>query len=81
VVTAKDKLRAMLGHGLTVAPGKTVCFSAECADKATEASAGLAHALDFVGKPLPSVYSADLSEFVFAAGVKLLRHLPAPSLL
>ena len=30
--------------------------------------------LAFVGKPLPEVYSADLSEFVFAAGVKLLEN-------
>ena len=29
--------------------------------------------LELVGKPVPSVYSADLSEFVFAAGVKLLQ--------
>jgi phosphonoacetate hydrolase len=30
-----------------------------------------------VGKPVPSVYSADLSEFVFAAGVKLMeKHRP-----
>ena len=29
--------------------------------------------LALVGKPLPSVYSADLSEFVFAAGVKLMQ--------
>ena len=29
--------------------------------------------LDFVGMPLPEVYSADLSEFVFAAGVKLVE--------
>src|SRR3546814_1277362 len=28
--------------------------------------------LEMVGKPLPDVYSADLSEFVFAAGVKLM---------
>jgi phosphonoacetate hydrolase len=29
--------------------------------------------LELVGKPLPSVYSADLSEFVFAAGVKIME--------
>ena len=29
--------------------------------------------LELVGAPLPSVYSADLSEFVFAAGVKLME--------
>src|SRR3546814_7397466 len=30
---------------------------------------------DLTGKPLPSVYSADLSEFVFAAGVKLMESM------
>ncbi len=68
VVTAKDKLRRLLGHGM-----RGVCFSAEQADKTTEAEHGLAGALDFVGLPLPSVYSAALSEFVFAAGVRLLE--------
>ena len=29
--------------------------------------------LELVGLPLPSVYSAELSEFVFAAGVKLME--------
>mgnify|MGYP000904162176 CR=1 FL=1 len=29
--------------------------------------------LELVGLPVPSVYSADLSEFVFAAGVRLLE--------
>ena len=68
VVTAKDKLRRLLGHGM-----RGVCFSAEQADKTTEIEHGLAGALDFVGLPLPSVYSAALSEFVFAAGVRLLE--------
>ncbi|HEY4164797.1 MAG TPA: phosphonoacetate hydrolase [Dongiaceae bacterium] len=68
VVTAKDKLRLLLGKGM-----KGICFSAEKADQATEAEHGITHVLEFVGKPLPSVYSADLSEFVFAAGAKLLR--------
>jgi phosphonoacetate hydrolase len=34
---------------------------------------GIADGLGLVGLPLPSVYSADLSEFVFAAGVKLME--------
>ena len=34
---------------------------------------GIDNVLPLVGKPLPSVYSADLSEFVFAAGVKLMQ--------
>jgi len=68
VVTAKDKLRRLLGHGLT-----GICFSAEKADETSEDEHGLADALGVVGRPLPSVYSADLSEFVFAAGVTLLE--------
>jgi phosphonoacetate hydrolase len=68
VVTAKDKLRLLLGKGM-----KGICFSAEKADQATEAEHGIGDVLNFVGKPLPSVYSADLSEFVFAAGAKLLK--------
>jgi phosphonoacetate hydrolase len=69
-VTAKDKLRRLLGHGL-----KGICFSAETADATTEAEHGLADALTFVGRALPSVYSAELSEFVFAAGVRLLERV------
>ncbi|MEY3914141.1 MAG: phosphonoacetate hydrolase [Betaproteobacteria bacterium] len=69
VVTAKDKLRQLLGHQMT-----GICFSAEKADKTTLAEHGIEGVLSKVGKPLPSVYSADLSEFVFAAGVWLMRH-------
>jgi len=75
VVTAKDKLRLLLGNGLTMKAGKAVCFSAEKADKATIADNGIDGLLEMVGKPLPSVYSADLSEFVFAAGVKLMESM------
>jgi len=72
VITAKDKLRGLLGKGLTPGNG-TICFSAEKADKTTLAANGIDNALDFVGLPLPEVYSADLSAFIFAAGVKLMR--------
>ena len=72
VVTAKDKLRALLGHGLPIGGGRALCFSAEKADSTTVAKNGIEDALGFVGGALPSVYSAQLSEFVFAAGVKLL---------
>jgi phosphonoacetate hydrolase len=68
VVTAKDKLRALLGSGL-----HGVCFSAEKADQANTSDNGLDGALALVGKPLPPVYSAELSEFVFAAGVALMK--------
>ena len=73
VVTAKDKLRTLLGKGLDFASGRAIGFSAEKADQATVAGNGIGEVLSFVGKPLPEVYSADLSEFVFAAGVKLLE--------
>lgn len=72
VVTAKDKLRTLLGKGLDCASGRAVAFSSEKADQATVEKNGLGDALAFVGMKLPDVYSADLSEFVFAAGVKLL---------
>ncbi|MBL8672608.1 MAG: phosphonoacetate hydrolase [Alphaproteobacteria bacterium] len=73
VVTAKDKLRGLLGKGLTLAPGRACSFSSEKADKATLAENGIDGVLQLVGKPLPGVYSAELSEFVFAAGVKLMQ--------
>lgn len=69
VITAKDKLRRLLGSGLETG----VRFSAEKADTATMAEHGIENVLDLVGKPLPSVYSADLSEFVMAAGVRVLE--------
>ena len=72
MVTAKDKLRLLLSHGLGSATGRSIAFSAEKADKATLNDNGIGNVLNFVGKPLPEVYSAGLSEFVFAAGVKLL---------
>jgi phosphonoacetate hydrolase len=68
VVTAKDKLRRLLGHEMS-----GVCFSAEKANETTVSEHGIADGLGLVGMPLPSVYSADLSEFVFAAGVKLME--------
>ncbi len=71
VVTAKDKLRRLLGQGLVIGEGGALCFSSECADQATLAEHGIENVLDLVGRPLPAVYSAELSGFVMAAGVKL----------
>ncbi len=73
MVTAKDKLRLLLSDGLNYATGRAIAFSSERADLATKAANGLDDVLRVVGKPLPDVYSADLSEFVFAAGVKLMQ--------
>jgi phosphonoacetate hydrolase len=73
VVTAKDKLRAMLGKGLDMASGRAIAFSSEKAHKATLQDNGIEDLLARIGKPLPEVYSADLSEFVMAAGVSILK--------
>jgi phosphonoacetate hydrolase len=73
VVTAKDKLRALLGHGLKYDEGRAVCFSSEKSHTSTEAENGIENASAWLGREVPEVYSAELSEFVFAAGVKLLK--------
>jgi phosphonoacetate hydrolase len=72
VITAKDKLRRLLGKDLTFGDGTAISFSAETSDKATMADHGIEGVLDLVGLPVPDVYSADLSEFIFAAGVKIM---------
>ena len=68
VVTAKDKLRKLLGKGM-----HGICFSSEKADAVSLAENGIADVLGLVKRPVPDVYSADLSEFVFAAGVALMQ--------
>jgi len=73
IVTAKDKLRQLLGHGMVGG----ICFSAEKADQVSLAVHGIENVLNLVNRPLPSVYSADLSEFVFACGVALMRNKQA----
>ena len=72
IVTAKDKLRSLLGHGLDCSSGRAVCFSSEKADQTSLAGNGIENAQAMVGREIPSVYSAELSEFIFDAGVKLM---------
>lgn len=73
VVTAKDKLRALLGAGLRFDEDRAIAFSSEKSDTTTKSEHGIDNASAWLGRPVPEVYSADLSEFVFAAGVKLLK--------
>jgi phosphonoacetate hydrolase len=73
VVTAKDKLRALLGAGLKFDEGRAICFSSEKSDQSTKAENGIDNASEWLGMDVPEVYSAELSEFAFAAGVKLLK--------
>ncbi|HWB50509.1 MAG TPA: phosphonoacetate hydrolase [Stellaceae bacterium] len=67
-VTAKDKLRRLLGHGW-----KGICFSSEMADGCTLAEHGIEHVEALVGRPKPDMYSADLSLFVLDAGIRLVE--------
>src|SRR3954469_8086818 len=69
VITAKDKLRRLLGHGMK----EGICFSSEKSGELTQAENGITGVVERVGMPVPDVYSAALSEFVFAAGVKLMQ--------
>lgn len=69
VITAKDKLRRLLGRDLSGG----MCFSAERADTATIADNGIEGVLELAGMELPSVYSSELSEFVMAAGAAVLE--------
>lgn len=73
MVTAKDKLRALLGAGLKFDEDRAIAFSSERSGETTKAEHGIDNASAWLGMPVPEVYSAELSEFVFAAGVKLLK--------
>lgn len=73
VITAKDKLRGLLGKGLVLGAGKACSFSSEKADQATLGENGIADVPALVGLPVPDIYSAALSAFVFAAGVRLME--------
>ncbi|HVT54751.1 MAG TPA: alkaline phosphatase family protein, partial [Xanthobacteraceae bacterium] len=75
-ITAKDKLREQLGKDMDIAGG-AINFSSEKADKCTLKENGIENVLEFVGLPLPDMYSGELSLFVLEAGVKLLQtHKP-----
>lgn len=74
VVTAKDKLRLLLGNGLAF-DGTAVSFSSEKADQCKKETHGIDGVCEMVGMDVPDVYSAELSEFVFAAGVKLMASM------
>lgn len=71
-VTAKDKLRKIIGHGLEPANG-AICFSSEKASSCTVAEHGVSDVENWIGRPAPSQYSGDLSLYVLDAGVKILQ--------
>lgn len=69
-ITAKDKLRKILGHGLN---NGAICFSAERAADCTLEENGIDNVEDWLGQSAPSQYSGELSLFVLDAGIKLLQ--------
>jgi phosphonoacetate hydrolase len=69
-ITAKDKLRRMLGSGVAIDRGG-ICFSSEQADNCTREEHGIEGIEALVGRPKPDMYSADLSLFVLDAGIRL----------
>ncbi len=69
VITAKDKLRRLLGHGIEGG----ICFSSEMAGGCTVDEHGIEGVLDLVGAPEPEIYSAELSLFVMEAGIRILE--------
>ena len=71
-ITAKDKLRHQLQKDMDLSNG-SLSFSAQHADRCTMEENGIEDVLDFVGRPLPDMYSADLSLFVLDAGIKILE--------
>ena len=71
-ITAKDKLRRQLQKGMDLSNG-SVSFSSQHADRCTMEENGIEDVLEFVGRPLPDMYSADLSLFVLDAGLRLLE--------
>ena len=73
VITAKDKLRSLLGNGLKFEDNRAICFSSEKSDQTTIQQNGIENVNEWLGMPVPDVYSQGLSEFVMAAGVKILK--------
>ena len=82
VVTAKDKLRALLGAGLSFDDDRAKCFSAEKSDSSTQAEHGQEKASEWLGMAQPEVYSAELSRVRLrrgreaAAGMEAGRDVP-----
>ena len=73
VITAKDKLRGLLGNGLKYNENRAICFSSEKSDQTTLEQNGIEKVNEWLKMPVPEVYSQGLSEFVMKAGVKILN--------
>jgi len=70
-ITAKEKLRTVLGDGVVERGG--MVFSSEKVNEAKLATHGLDNAESIIGKPRPEIYSADASTYVLEAGAALVE--------
>lgn len=68
VVTAKDKLRRLLGKDLS-----GICFSVEKAHETSEAENGISSVVEKIGRKNPDVYDPECSIYCIEAGDWLLR--------
>ncbi len=68
-ITAKEKLRTVLGDGIVERGG--IVFSSEKVDEARKATHGIDDATSIIGKPRPEIYSGDASVYVLEAGAAL----------
>jgi phosphonoacetate hydrolase len=73
IVTAKEKLRDILGAGLREGQGTGIAFSSEKVDEAKIATHGIDGATVRAGATRPNIYSGEASSFVLEAGLDLLR--------
>lgn len=70
-ITAKEKLRTVLGDGIVERGG--IVFSSEKVDEAKLATHGVEQAESIIGKPRPEIYSGEASVYVLEAGAALVE--------
>lgn len=68
-ITAKEKLRTVLGDGVVERGG--IVFSSERVDEASMETHGINNATAIIGKPRPAIYSGEASIYVLEAGAAL----------
>lgn len=70
-ITAKEKLRTVLGDGIVERGG--IAFSTEKVDEAVASTHGVDDAESIIGKAKPEIYSGDASIYVLEAGAALVE--------
>ena len=70
-ITAKEKLRTVLGDGIVKRGG--IVFSSEKVDEAKVETHGVADAEGIIGRPRPEIYSGEASIYVLEAGAALVE--------